>query len=436
MRSILVTGLCTLHWGRLQYGNVGNYYIVEPLFRQLSKHFKNYKIITTFQMDDSFIEKEHIEVLPMEFYYSWNNDLDLQNAYHDVENAEKFVHHQSSCALTPYLNVLLECDYVIDVSGDMWGDNAEHVGHNRFIVDCLKMKAAQILGKKTILYAVTPGPFSKREEELLAREVFPKFSLVLIREKVSEKNLQQWGFPVDNVQWAPCPSYLFEPNASYKSQWTQWIEKSQLQGSKVVGLTFGGFNMPQGPYDMWPRENSQYDNFVTLAEYIVNELSANIIIFSHTNGFELPPEFKLKNGRDFLILNQFYNILLNKQATYKEKVALIDEPLLPCNLKEVIGELDMLVTGRVHASVAATSQYVPTVYIEYDRNVIYSDKMTGFSEQLGMAEFVCNPKNIDELKKKTAKCYYNLSSVRKRLQHEIPIIQKKAEEVFEEIKKV
>ena len=157
MKSILVTGLCTLHWGRLQYGNIGNYYIVEPLFRQLHEYFPEYKIVTTFQMDEQFSANEDIEVLPMELYYAWN-DKDVTNAYKDVESAEKKIQN-IECESTPWVEVLLNCEYVINVSGDMWGDNAEHVGHKRFLVDCLKMKTAQILQKKTILYAVTPGPF-------------------------------------------------------------------------------------------------------------------------------------------------------------------------------------------------------------------------------------------------------------------------------------
>ena len=173
MKSILVTGLCTLHWGRLQYGNIGNYYIVEPLFRQLHKHFPDYKIVTTFQMDEQFIRKEDIEVVPMELYYAWNED-DVPNAYKDVEVAEKRAYH-IECELTPWVECLLNCEYVINVSGDMWGDNAEHVGHKRFLVDCLKMKAAQILQKKTILYAVTPGPFS--DPLVLDRNVIESGSL-------------------------------------------------------------------------------------------------------------------------------------------------------------------------------------------------------------------------------------------------------------------
>ncbi len=433
MKKILVTGLCTLHWGRLQYGNIGNYYIVEPLFRQLHKHFPDYKIVTTFQMDEQFANNEKIEVLPMDMYYAWG-DQDVTNAYKDVETAEKVVKHIDT-QLTPWVENLLHCEYVINVSGDMWGDNAEHVGHKRFLVDCLKMRAAQILHKKTILYAVTPGPFSG-EEKQLAKEVFNKFDLVVIREKVSRDNLIKWGLSVNHVVWAPCPSFLFEANENYKSKWTEEIEKSHAQNRKVIGITFGGFNMPCGPYDMWPRADEQYQVFADLAEYVINVLKGDIVIFSHTNGFDLPPHFKLKCGRDYLILEQFYHILLEKNSKYEEHIKLINEPLLPCDIKKVIGGLDMLITGRVHASVAATSQCIPTVYIEYDRRVIYSDKMTGFSAQLGMEEFVCEPQNGEHLKEKVTECFNHIEDIKTRLKKKIPTIQQKAQDAFELIKEI
>ena len=431
MKKILVTGLCTLHWGRLQYGNIGNYYIVEPLFRQLHKHFPDYKIVTTFQMDEQFANNEKIEVLPMDMYYAWG-DQDVTNAYKDVETAEKVVKHIDT-QLTPWVENLLHCEYVINVSGDMWGDNAEHVGHKRFLVDCLKMRAAQILHKKTILYAVTPGPFSG-EGKQLAKEVFNKFDLVVIREKVSRDNLIKWGLSVNHVVWAPCPSFLFEANENYKSKCTEEIEKSHAQNRKVIGITFGGFNMPCGPYDMWPRADEQYQVFADLAEYVINVLKGDIVIFSHTNGFDLPPHFKLKCGRDYLILEQFYHILLEKNSKYEEHIKLINEPLLPCDIKKVIGGLDMLITGRVHASVAATSQCIPTVYIEYDRRVIYSDKMTGFSAQLGMEEFVCEPQNGEHLKEKVTECFNHIEDIKTRLKKKIPTIQQKAQDAFELIK--
>lgn len=323
-------------------------------------------------------------MLPMELYYSWRGDEDIEIAIEDVCVAKKYM-AGVNIPLTPYLKEISKCEYVIDVSGDMWGDNAEHVGHKRFLVNCLKMEAAQIMKKKTVLFAVTPGGFSDITEKAIARKVFEAYDRVIIREKISKANLQKWGFSTDNVQYAPCPSFLFEANKNYTSKWTNWIDMCQASGNKVIGLTFGGFNMPVGPYDMWPRPDSQYKVFQRLAEYIIKKLNCKIILFSHTNGFELPPYFKLISGRDYIILKQFYDIL---QTNYHEAVTIIDEPLLPCDIKSVIGKLDMCVTGRVHASVASISQCVPTVFMEYDRNVIYSDKMSGFAEQTGMQEYV------------------------------------------------
>ena len=191
-----------------------------------------------------------------------------------------------------------------------------------------------------------------------------------------------------------------------------------------------------GPYDMWPRDPEQYRVFLNVAEYIINELKADIMIFSHTNGFELPPQFKLINGRDFMILNQFYKLLVDRNQNYREHVILVDEPLLPCNIKKIIGRLDMLITGRVHASVAATSQCVPTVYMEYNQNVIYSDKMYGFSSQIGMEKYVSAPGNFNDLAAIITDCYDNIDLVRRQLEEKIPVIKKQAEDIFEDIRKI
>lgn len=437
-KKILVTGLCTLHWGRLQYGNVGNYYIIEPLFRLIHSFFPDYDIVTTFQMDDEFVKNEKVNVLPMELYYSWDeNDVtkalnDLQSTYDILKSGT----NEKKVDATPYVQLVNECEYVINVSGDMWGDNAEHVGRDRFYVDCLKMQVAQLLGKKTILYAVTPGPFQKVRDFKLAKEVFEKFSLVVIREKVSLENLKRWGFKTDHVIYAPCPSFLFEADCSYESKWTKMIDEVKNNNRAVVGMTFGGFNMPEGPYDMWPRSESQYENFREIVEHVINQLNGDIILFSHTNGFDLPPNFKLKNGRDFDILNDFYHVLIKINPKLRKHIILVNEPLVPKRLKAMIGKLDMLITGRVHASVASTSQYVPTVFVEYDQRIIYSDKMSGFSEQIGLEDYVCEPGNLSEFKNKVDCCFHEREIVHKKLCAIIPQVQKAAQKVYEVIQNV
>ncbi len=437
-KKILVTGLCTLHWGRLQYGNVGNYYIVEPLFRLLHSFFPDYEVVTTFQMDDEFIKNEKINVLPMELYYSWNEN-DVRNALNDLQNTYDILKsgtNEEKVEATPYVQLVNECEYVINISGDMWGDNAEHVGKDRLYVDCLRMQVAQLLGKKTILYAVTPGPFQKVRDFNLAKEVFENFSLVVIREKVSLENLKRWGLKTNHVMYAPCPSFLFEADYAYESKWTKMIDEVKKNNRAVIGMTFGGFNMPEGPYDMWPRSRNQYENFREIVEHVINHLNGDIVLFSHTNGFDLPPNFKLKNGRDFDILNNFYEIVIDENPDLKKHIILISQPLLPKKLKAVISRFDMLITGRVHASVAATSQYVPTVFVEYDQRVIYSDKMSGFSEQMGLEEYVCAPGDLNEFRNKVDRCFEERKMIHRDLCVRIPELQKAAKKVYEVIRDV
>ncbi len=55
---ILIIGQCTLHWGRLEYGNIGNYYIVETSIRELHTVFPVAEIVTTFQLTDEFCKRE------------------------------------------------------------------------------------------------------------------------------------------------------------------------------------------------------------------------------------------------------------------------------------------------------------------------------------------------------------------------------------------
>ena len=57
---ILITGQCTLHWGRLEYGNIGNYYITETSVRELRRVFPNAEIVTTFQMTGDFCRRDRI----------------------------------------------------------------------------------------------------------------------------------------------------------------------------------------------------------------------------------------------------------------------------------------------------------------------------------------------------------------------------------------
>lgn len=433
--KILVTGLCTLHWGRLQYGNIGNYYIVEPLFRELHRVFPGAEILTTFQMTEEYIKAEKIKVLPMDIYYAWKDD-DLIKAEKEYRMVRE---HSDSDRLieSEYINVLKSVDLVVNVSGDMWGDNAEHVGHNRFKVDLYKMRTAQLLGVKTVLFAGTPGPFSDDDTRELAKEVCGHFDLIVNRESTSNINLIKWNFPTEKVKDFACPAFLFKPAPKETVEYiieTEAIPTNSKQ--PLVGFTIGGFNMPIGPYDMWPREDHQYNVFSNVIQHIIKVTGGKVMLISHTNGFHLPPNFELINGRDYPILEQLRKVVLERGLVKEEDIFLVEHPHLPYATKALIGICDMFVTGRVHASVAAMTQNVPTVFMEYEKNFIKSTKMFGFSSLVGLQEYVCEPGNEEQICNNITKCWNNRKEIKKVLINEIPKVQQKARNAFDAIKEI
>src|SRR5690554_4777366 len=116
--NILLIGQCTLHWGRMEFGNIGNYYIIEPFVRELYKVFPDAKIKTTFQMSERFCKDEKVEVLPMEYYYGFNEN-DFNIAEKEYKIAKHFAETNELPDTTPYIDAVLDSDLVIDFSGDI-----------------------------------------------------------------------------------------------------------------------------------------------------------------------------------------------------------------------------------------------------------------------------------------------------------------------------
>ncbi len=429
--KILVTGLCTLHWGRLEYGNIGNYYIVEPFFRELHRVFPDAEIVTTFQMTKEFSKRENVKCLPMNIYYEWS-DNDVNNALKDYAISQIFSETGELVDSTPYIEQVMSSDMVIDISGEMWGDKADPVGKDRMLVNLLKIRTAQLLNKHTILYAVSAGPFNDKKTNKLAKTVFENFDLVTIREHETTLRLKDLGFNIDKAQEIPCPSYLFEPFSD--NEMVQILKKEKIIGYEkpTVGMIVCGFNI-RPPYDKWPREDEEYYEFAIVIEHIVNNLGARIVLMSHSNGFDLPPNFKFKHGRDYDVVKQLQQVVKSRgKVKNMDDVICIENAYIPAETKSIIGKFDMLVTGRVHASVAAVSQYIPTVFVTYEKGE-NSGKTLGFSLIAGLQDYVANPVARDMIDKVNM-CFTDRKSIQSHLKKQIPKVKGMAIQGFDVLK--
>ena len=307
--KILIIGQCTLHWGRMEFGNIGNYYIIEPFMRELKKIFPECEINTTMQMSSGFCDREGVNVLPMELYYSWSGN-DLSDAEKELKIAKEFASTGILNETTPYIEEVLKADLVIDFSGDIWGDNADFLGDDRFYVGLCKDRVPQLLNKKSIMIAGSPGPFSPSKNLEFAKEVFKGFDIVTNRESLSRKILEDNGFDITKLHDLSCPAFLFEPNQLSNSN--DFFKKEGISklDNPIVGFVLCGWNFIEGPFDKWPIKDSEYDIFAEAVEHL-ESLGASVCLMSHSNGF-IPGKkpFELIHGRDYPITKQLQDVVI------------------------------------------------------------------------------------------------------------------------------
>lgn len=424
--KILVIGQCTLHWGRMEFGNIGNFYIMEPFFRLLHEVFSNSEIKTTFQMSEGFCERENIETVPMELYYGWNNDLEIANK--ELTIAEGYLKTKSLKETTPYIELVKEMDLVIDFSGDIWGDNADFLGDDRFYVGLVKDRVAQIFAKKTAMIAGSPGPFSEGKNLEFARKVFENFDLVTNRESISKGLLESYGFNTSNTHSLTCPAFRFEPTSVNNIKGFDKIDKILSNNRKSIAFLICGWNFTEGPFDKWPRPDSDYEVFAEAIEKFTNEVEADVYLMSHSNGFPLPPaKFKLIHGRDYPIMKQLQSVL-EKRGKAKN-IHMLDEVYDAWQSKAILGQFDLVISGRVHAAVGAMSQYVPTVVIDYGHEP-KAHKLHGFTESAGQLDYLAQPDMLNDLYSKISEAWKNKEIIKSNLNEIIPIVKQKGKENF------
>ncbi|MCC6457187.1 MAG: polysaccharide pyruvyl transferase family protein [Caldilineaceae bacterium] len=422
---ILLTGQCTLHWGRMEYGNLGNYAIIEPFVRELHRVFPEAQIRTTFQMSDEFCHRECVDCVPMELYYGWNNS-DLRIAlYEALSSLTKFY---KVLPRTAYMDEVLAADLVIDFSGDIWGENASLVGKNRYLIGACKDLTAHWLGKPTALLAGSPGPFDSQWSRVLARIAMKRFSLITNREPISTEAMRSDSISTANLRTLACPAFLFQARDNEEMMKIFDQEDIVDPNKPTIGFVLCGWNMPVGPYSRWPRDESEYAAFVEAVEHISAKLSARVCLLSHNNGFTKPPNFKMIEGRDHQIVHQFMEIL--KRRNPHIDVFTLSDVYDAAQMKAIIGQFDMLVSGRIHGAVAGLSQFVPTVILDYGHEP-KAHKLRGFAAVAEVDDYVADPADPCDMIAKIDACWTNRAAIEQHLRQRIPEVRKLARQNFE-----
>jgi colanic acid/amylovoran biosynthesis protein len=247
-------------------------------------------------------------------------------------------------------------------------------------------KRVKAKGKKLVLWGCSIG-----EEDMSQRKLedLQLFDLILARETLTYKMLIAKG--LKNVKLCADPAFTMEQEElDLPLGW---------QKGNTIGINFSPLVLE--------RNN---DSFFAVKELI------NHILTNTNMTIALTPHVVQNGNNDYEILSQYYN-----EFRETSRVLLLPENLTATQYKGYIARMRFFIGARTHATIAAYSNYVPTMVLGY------SVKSKGIAKDLfGEERLVLNINEISDsenLKSKFNEMLEQESEIQEQLRLSIPRIK-------------
>jgi colanic acid/amylovoran biosynthesis protein len=433
--KILIIGLTSSSLGGMEFHNLGNYIIMEPLVDELQKTFPNCEIRTSIQMSDAYCQKWNIVSLRDKRFYTYGLKTGLTTALDIVKVFTWKILSLVRINLKPLLNSsallkeIYDADLVIDFSGDIYGDNA---GWTKYLESNAELIFARILKKKIAMIIGSPGPFKSTWRQVLAKSNLLNIDLLTNREAKSTEFLEFIGIKGSHVYSTACPSVLFKKEEDENMLSIFGKESlNQKRARPLVGLILCGWNMPKAPYNKWPREDWEFESFIELVNYLANEKNVDVCVMSHQNGTD--EQGNLTKQNDHKIIERLFELMGENYD--KEKIFTLKGLYTAAQSKAIIGKFDILVSGRIHGAVQGMSQCIPTAIIDYGHEP-KAHKLKGFAEIYDVVENVVDPLDVNQMKSVVGKLIDEKDYYKEKLESRVPLVKEMALKNFTLLKEL
>jgi len=271
---------------------------------------------------------------------------------------------------------------------------------------------ATLLDKPVVICAESVGPFRNRLNIFTARYVFNRAKLITLREERSLKHLQEIGVAKPLMYVTADVAFILEPSSNQRIK--EILTKEGIDSHKpLIGVSVSKIISNYGFPELKNRKD-KYNEYVKLMsqsiDYLIGKLNATIVFVPHVIG---PGD-----NDDRIVADGICKLIKNK-----DKIISIKEEYTPEELKGIIGQCDLFIGARMHATIASTSMLIPTVAIAY------SDKTHGIiGKMLGYEKYVLDVKDLsyDKLISKIDDAWEDRDVIKKDLEMKIPEIKEKA----------
>ena len=273
----------------------------------------------------------------------------------------------------------------------------------------INISYAMLLGKPIVLYGDSLGYFENPVLNSIAKSVFNRTKLILVREELSKKYLDDNNITMPKIYVTADPAFLL--NAVHESHVFKILSNEGINEvqAPVIGINPSGL-ISRFSGKGHQKAEEEFTNIIAkVIDNLAESLKATIIMIPHVY---------TPTDDDRVAIN-----LIFREVKNKSKVKIIKNEYTPQELKGIIGQCDLFIGARMHATIASTSMLIPTV------GIAYSHKMHGIiGEMLGQEKYVINIKELDyeSLISKINDAWENREKIRKELEVKIPMVKEKA----------
>jgi len=316
-----------------------------------------------------------------------------------------------------WLRTLDKADFVGEIRG---GDSFSDIyGLRRFFLGIIPCLIAVLMRKKLVLLPQTYGPFKSRIAKAIARLIMLRAHRIFARDRESmELARKLLGCKSKDKIIEFCPDIAFTLEASLPEEPDIQPKLHRNNSAPLIGLNISGLLYVGGfTHDNMFGLKFNYKEFAhRMLERLMEHTNAHVLLVPHVywggvEGDELQICRKLRESMD---------------AKYADRLHLIMQEYDQSQIKGIIGLCDFFIGSRMHACIAALSQYIPTV------GLAYSKKFRGVFQSIGAERFVIDmcEKESGDIIETVMSFFQRRNTISENLKDIIPEAQKQIRHVF------
>ena len=302
-----------------------------------------------------------------------------------------------------FYEAIRNCDLMVISGGDILADYGEEAVRHYFF----PIAVAKALRKPVYVFAQSISPYKSNDVLRFCKKYLDSVDLITVRERISYDYVKTVGIK------APCyltadPAFHLNPSSE-----TRLNEIMELEGIRDNARLKIGISVSETLTKWSDADHGDFLKSMSMVcDSVIQKYQAQIIFVPHVTYPDNP------HNDDRITGEKIYDLI-----NLKDNVHMINGDYSCSDLKAIIGKCDVFIGARTHATIASSSQLVPTLALAY------STKAFGIMSDVFDKEqctFDIKREDISNLLIKTDNLIENRLHIKELMKDRIDLIKKRS----------